>query len=777
MTGSSRATARTRAVLPAEGVGVPPQPDGMVERKMAASDGNGKKGTARSPRVSEKPSSPAKRDVADAELLEDYRLACISRAIDDRETILHKQSRAFFQISGAGHEALLLGLARHLRPAYDWFFPYYRDLALMLGLGVTPYEILLQSVGSADDPASGGRQMPSHWGFVDKNVVTQSSPTGSQCLPAVGCAEAARYMQEQGDALAGSAHADEVVYVSLGDGATSEGEFWESLNTACNLRLPVLFVVEDNGYAISVPVAEQSPGPISELVAGFPGLAVEVVDGCDYVAVREAAERSVAAIRDGKGPCLMHARVTRPHSHSSADNQAKYRCGDELAEEALRDPLVIFERHLAERGVLDSVGAADIRSRARQLVAEVATEALAARRPDPASVTDHVWDLARVTTDVASRRPGEGGLRSSAGSRFDPSSGRRGRSGDEGHGGAGELVAMGEAIRRTLAEAMEQDDRIRVFGEDVADAADAVLAKVDGQGGVFGTTFGLQRHFGTARCYNTPLAEANIVGRAVGQALRGLRPCPEIQFFDYIWPAMQQIKSEAATIRWRSNGAFSCPMVLRVPIGGYITGGAIWHSQSGESIFAHVPGLFVVFPSRAADAAGLLRTALRSGDPVLYLEHKHLLRQGYTKDPFPPPGELIPFGVARTVTTGDDLTIVTWGATVERCRRVAAALEAADEASVEVLDLRTIMPWDHQAVADSVRRTGRLLVVHEDTLTAGFGAEIAAWAAEQCFADLDAPVRRVGAKDTHVAYEPTLERSTLPQVEDIAAAVSALLAW
>ncbi|MDA8391441.1 MAG: dehydrogenase E1 component subunit alpha/beta [Actinomycetota bacterium] len=775
MAAKSQATAQSRVTGVAGRVGAPDHSDRGFG---SGADRNAR--SAGAPAVRRPGESAARRPAGwpDSELLEDYRLACVSRAIDDREVILHKQSRAFFQISGAGHEALLLGLARYLRPGYDWFFPYYRDLALMLGLGVSPYEILLQSVGSADDAASGGRQMPSHWGFVDKNVVTQSSPTGSQCLPAVGCAEAAQYMQQRSHLFVDEVHADEVVYVSLGEGATSEGEFWESLNTACNLRLPVLYVVEDNGYAISVPVAEQSPAPISELVTGFPGLTVEVVDGCDYVAVRDVAERAVAAVRSGNGPWLLHARVTRPHSHSSADNQAKYRCADELAEEAERDPLVVFERHLAARGLLDSTGATEARAQARQLVSEAAAAALAAPRPDPESVTDHVWDLDRVTSGVSVRQDdGLAGARPPGGNHFDPWVGRHARAASSGERTGGEVVAMGEAIRRTLAEALEEDDRVRVFGEDVADAAESVLGKVDGQGGVFGTTFGLQRHFGASRCYNTPLAEANIVGRAVGQAVRGLRPCPEVQFFDYIWPAMQQIKSEAATIRWRSNGAFSCPMVLRVPIGGYITGGAIWHSQCGESIFAHIPGLFVAFPSRAADAAGLLRTALRAADPVLFLEHKHLLRQAYTKDPFPPAGELIPFGVARTVVTGEDLTIVTWGATVERCRRVAASLETADEASVEVIDLRTIMPWDRQAVADSVRRTGRLLVVHEDTLTAGFGAEVAAWAAQECFADLDAPVRRVAAKDTHVAYEPTLERSTLPQVEDIAAAVADLLAW
>ncbi len=688
------------------------------------------------------------RDVPVAEVVEDFRSAVVSRLLDDREIALQKQSRVFFQISGAGHEALLLGLARELRPGSDWFFPYYRDRALMLGLGVTPTQILLQAVGSADDPASGGRQMPCHWGYRWLNVVTQSSPTGSQCLPAVGCAEASRYIARR-DLPGCSAAGDELTYVSLGEGATSEGEFWESLNTACTLHLPVLFVVADNGYAISVPSDEQSPAPISELVAGFRGLAVHAIDGRDYCEVRARAHDIVAHIRAGTGPALVHAQVTRPYSHSSADTQSKYRSVEELAEEAAEDPILQLEQALLAGGVLDEEGVAEIRQDARRCVAEASRAALAARRPDPARVTDNVVMIPEVDPDDQVEPQEAPGV---------------------------EVVALGEAIRRTLAEVMELDERVRVFGEDVADAREAVLANVEGKGGVFGTTAGLQRRFGLARCYNTPLAEANIVGRAVGQALRGLRPVGEIQFFDYIWPAMQQIRSEAATIRWRSNGEFTCPMVLRVPIGGYLTGGAIWHSQCGESIFAHIPGLVVLMPSRAADAAGLLRSALDCEDPVLYLEHKHLLRQPYTRTPMPGPGFRVPIGKGRVVVPGDDLTVVTWGATVEKSRQAAAAL-AGDGASVGVVDLRSIRPWDTELVAETVARTGKVMVVHEDTLTGGFGGEVAAWVAEHCFSELDAPVRRVAALDTHVPYEPSLERAVLPQVDDIVSAAREVLAF
>ncbi|MGH9129634.1 MAG: alpha-ketoacid dehydrogenase subunit alpha/beta, partial [Acidimicrobiales bacterium] len=693
------------------------------------------------------------------ELIADFRLACLSRALDDRELILQTQSRGFFQIAGAGHEALCLGLAHSLRAGHDWFLPYYRDRALMLALGVTPTEMLLQAVGSGADKASGGRQMPCHWGNKDLHVLTASSPTGTQCLPAVGCAEAGRYIGDHAPLPGCSAQPDEVTYVSLGDGATSEGEFWESLNTACNLRLPVLYVVADNGWAISVPASQQTPAPVCELARPWPGLAVHALDGRDYFASRALGARVIEAMRAGAGPALIHATVTRPYSHSASDTQAKYRGAADLADEAAHDPILLMEQALIERGVLDEDAAAAIWADTRRVALAAAFEALAAPRPDPASVTEHVWVLPEVG------EAGGAGL-SRVGS---------------GHGGDGEAdsiskkgVAMGEAIRLALAEVMGADERVRVFGEDVADASEELLGEVDGKGGVFGTTLGLQRTYGSDRCYNTPLAEANIIGRAVGQAMRGLRPCPEIQFFDYIWPAMSQLKSEASTVRWRSAGMFSCPMVVRVPIGGYLTGGAIWHSQSGESIFVHTPGILVAFPSRASDAAGLLRASFACEDPVLFLEHKHLLRQAYTRDPLTGPGHLVGFGKGRYVTRGTDATVVTYGATVQRSVLAAARLEGA---SVEIIDLRSLVPWDSEMVAESVARTGRVLVVHEDSLTCGFGAEVAAWVAEHCFGDLDAPVRRVGAKDTLVAYEPTLEAAILPQVGDIATALDALLEY
>ncbi|SRR5579875_570640 len=689
------------------------------------------------------------------EVLEDYRLALVSRCLDDREITLQKQSRGFFHISGAGHEALCLGTARSLRGGYDWFFPYYRDRALVLALGVKPVELLMQAVGAAADPASGGRQMPSHFSDPKLHIVSQSSPTGSQCLPAVGCAEAGRYITARaGEGLLGCAAADdELTYVSLGEGATSEGEFWESLNTACSLLLPVLYVVADNGYAISVPARQQSPAPISELVKAFPGLAVHRLDGCDYFEVRKKMPAIVSRVRRGEGPALVHATVTRPYSHSSADSQAKYRPRHELEQEAARDPLTLMEAELARAGVLSAGEMAELREQAHALVAAAAKEALAAPRPSPERVKLHLVELPEVA-------PEEEDLPS-----------------EEGPGEPAKLVNLGEAIRLALHEAMAEDVRVRVFGEDVADAPPELLDELEGKGGVFGTTLGLQRKFGEDRCYNTPLAEANIVGRAVGQGLRGLRPVPEIQFFDYIWTAMQQIKSEAATLRWRSFGAWSCPMVLRVPVGGYVAGGAIWHSQSGVAIFAHIPGLVIVMPSRAIDAVGLLRSALTTPGPVMFLEHKHLLRQRFTEGPYPRAGFRVPIGRGRVALAGGDVTVVTYGATVELSLRAAQRVLENTGAGAEVVDLRSIVPWDKELVAESVARTGRLLVVSEDHLTCGFGAEVAAWAGENCFGELDAPVSRVGAADVHVPYEPGLERAVLPQVEDIEEALLRLLAF
>ncbi len=519
----------------------------------------------------------------------------------------------------------------------------------------------------------------------------------------------------------------------------------------------------DNGYAISVRAADQAPAPISELVRGFRGLAITKVDGTDYFASRQKGADAIARVRAGEGPGLIHATVTRPYSHSSQDTQAKYRSAEELETEAGHDPILRFEHQLVRGGVLTHEEAAQIKEEARLSVAASAKQALACARPDPSTVTHNVLAI----PDIPMPAPESAATRTTDAHRSDPLSEPASR---------GEAVGMGDAIRLTLLELMAADERIRVFGEDVADAAEDVVELVEGKGGVFGTTHGLQKTFGISRCYNTPLAEANIVGRGIGQALRGLRPCAEIQFFDYIWPAMHQIRAEAATARWRSQGDFTVPLVIRTAIGGYVQGGSLWHSQSGESIFTHIPGLIVIFPSRVRDAVGLLRAAFRCEDPVLFLEHKHLLRQKYAMDPFPQPGYVLPLGKAATVREGRDLSIVTWGATVQKSVEAAEKM-AVDGISVEVVDLRTLSPWDREAVAETVARTSKLLVVHEDILTSGFGGEVAAWAGEHCYSDLDGPIRRVAATDTFVAYEPTLEKAILPQTADIERAARELAAF
>jgi 2-oxoisovalerate dehydrogenase E1 component len=696
------------------------------------------------------------RTLSKADLLDIYRLMLLSRRIDDREIQLKRQNRIFFQISGAGHEGVLAAAAKVFRPAYDWFYTYYRDRALCLGLGMTPTEMLFSAVGAEDDPNSGGRQMPSHFGHKALNIVSASSPTGTQFLQAVGCAEAwLRYSKVQGmaDSVFGP-HGDEVVLVTCGDGTTSEGEFWEALSNACTLRLPLVFLVEDNGYAISVPVEVNTPGgSISKLVTGFPGLDIQEVDGCDPIASFEVMQRAVDYCRARKGPALVHAHVIRPYSHSLSDDEVLYRPPAERMADAERDPVTRFPVRLVAEGLATEAEIEGIRAQVEEEIGLAVDAALAAPQPATETIYRYVY-----SPDVD---PTSEGFDTEDDPRF-----------------AGDPTTMVDLLNACLKDEMARDPRIVVFGEDVADASRAqYLDQVKGKGGVFKVTWGLQRAFSSDRVYNSPLAEASIVGRAIGLAARGLKPVVEIQFFDYIWPAYMQLRNELALMRWRSNNSFAAPVVVRVTYGGYLKGGAIYHSQTGAAVFTGVPGLRVVCPATALDANGLLRTAIRCDDPVLFLEHKHLYRQTYNKAPNPGPNFMIPFGKAKVVREGSDVTVVTYGAVVQRA--IVAAKEFADRTghSAEVLDLRSLSPVDWEAVFASVRKTSRVIVAYEDSLSWGYGAEIAARIAGEAFEWLDAPVRRVASTDTFVAYAPDLEDAILPQVPDLVSAMTDIMEY
>jgi 2-oxoisovalerate dehydrogenase E1 component len=698
------------------------------------------------------------------QLIRMYRLMYLSRRTDDREVLLKRQQKIFFQISGAGHEALLVAAGMALKPGYDWFYPYYRDRALCLALGQTVEEQLLQSVGAASDPSSGGRQMPSHWSIRRLNIVSQSSSVTTQCLQAVGCAEASRYLsthpaaaeQRPGDYSAFKAtqfHGDEVVYVSLGEGATSEGEFWEAMSSASSMRLPVLFVIEDNGYAISVPVEVNTPGGnISRLVANFPNFYFAEVDGTDPIESYSAFAQAVQHCRSGKGPAFVHGHVIRQYSHSFSDDENLYRSEAERKRDAALDPLPKLQMRLLRDGILDPTAINRLEREVDEEVRSAAEKVLRATLPETSSIKRHVYSEDLDATSEVFSSPAV-------------------------HTPDAQERTMADLINLCLKDEMQRDPRIVLFGQDVADTShDQELRDglVKGKGGVFKLTAGLQREFGPDRVYNGRLAEADIVGRAVGMATRGLKPVVEIQFFDYIWPAMHQLRNELSLLRWRSNGVYSSPAVIRVAIGGYLTGGSIYHSQCGESLFTHTPGIRVVFPSNALDANGLLRTAIRCDDPVLFFEHKRLYRETYGRAPYPGPDYAIPFGKANLVRTGKDITVITYGAVVPRALRAAQQASSQLGLEVELLDLRTLSPYDWEAIATSVEKTGRVIVAHEDMLSWGYGAEIAARIADELFDYLDAPVKRVAAMDTFVAYQPILEDAILPQPEDLFRAIAEL---
>ena len=678
------------------------------------------------------------------DLIRAYRAMYMARRLDDREILLKRQNRIFFQISGAGHEAVQVAAGLVFRPAHDWFYLYYRDRALALMLGITAEQMLLGAVGAAIDPASGGRQMPSHWSSPQLHVVSGSSPTGTHFLQAAGCAQAYRYLDPA---------SDEITLMCSGEGATSEGEFWEAMNAACLDSLPVVFLIEDNGYAISVPVEKQTAGGnISQLLAGFPNLKRVEVDGTDFLASFHALAEAAAYARARRGPALVHAAVIRPYSHSLSDDERLYKTPAEREAEEARDPFIKFPEWLVSEGVLDRHGLQVLVHEVDTEIQEATARALRADPPASGSALLHLYS-----------------------GKIDPASEQFQ---SEPHFG-GEPRTMVDEINLTLSEEMARNPRVIVFGEDVADCSrEANLAEVKGKGGVFKATAGLQVKYGCQRSFNTPLAEAAIIGRAIGLATRGLKPVPEIQFFDYIWPAMMQMRDELATLRWRSNDAFSAPVVIRVAIGGYLNGGAIYHSQCGEVIFTHIPGLRVVMPSNALDACGLLRTALRADDPVLFLEHKRLYREPYNRSQHPGPEYTIPFGKAKVVKNGQNLTVITYGAVVQKMLQAAAQVEQHYPGqTIEIIDLRTLSPYDWDAIRASVEKTSRVLIAHEDCLAWGYGAELAARISAELFDRLDAPVGRVGALDTWVGYNPQLENEILPQVENLVAEAERLLQY
>ena len=683
------------------------------------------------------------------QLLTFYRTMFAARRTDDQEILLKRQNKIFFQISGAGHEAVQVAIAAHLRPGSDWFYLYYRDRALSQALGMTPYEHLLQAVAAESDPSSGGRQMPSHWGHRDLRIVSTSSPTGTQFLQSVGAAEAgyrAMLSQEMRAAIEEFAD-DEVVLCTTGEGQTSQGEFWEALLTATNLKLPVVFLVEDNGYAISVPVEVNTPGGnISALLRSFPNLYIEEVDGTDVIASYEAAGRVVDYARQRKGPSLLHAKVVRPYSHSMSDDERMYRPEAEREIDAQRDPIVLLRKRLIEDKLATAEQLDELEADVQREIQEASDRAIEQPQPPVETATKYLFS---PDVDPTSKD-------------FDTE--------DNPQFEGGELT-MVDLLNACMRDEMERDPRIVMFGEDVADCSrEEALDEVKGKGGVFKVTYGLQRRFGGKRVFNSPLAEANIVGRAVGMATRGLKPVVEIQFFDYIWTAMMQIRDELATMRYRSGGNWKSPVVIRVAYGGYLKGGAIYHSQTGETLFTHTPGLHVVLPSNAVDANGLLRTAIRSDDPVIFLEHKHLYRQVYNKGRYPGKDFMIPLGKAKVVREGKDVTVIAAGALVKRSLD-AAKVVAERGIDVEVIDLRSLIPLDMETIGASVRKTNKVVIAHEDSLSWGLGSEIAARIADEFFPWLDAPVKRVAAMDTWVAYSPQLEDVILPQVDNVVSAI------
>ncbi len=661
------------------------------------------------------------------DLIKLYHNMLRTRYLDDKMLTMVKQGKSSIHIGGSGHEAIQTAVAFSLKPASDWAYPYYRDLAFVLQYGVTPQEVLLNFLGRADDPSSGGRQMPHHYGHRSLRIVTQSSPTGTQFLQAVGCALGARRENK-----------NEIIYVSSGEGTTAQGDFYEALNWAARDALPVLFVIQNNKYAISVPVATQiAGGSIHSLTSGYTGLNRFMVDGTDLLESLRTAQQAVKMVRGGRGPALIEASTVRLLAHSSSDADKKYRSEQDIKKDRLLDPIPKLETWLLKQKMLNDREIADIRLTVKNEIDQAAEEAEQMPLPQKETVTHFIFNPEPLKNTDNNPRPV----------------------------GSAQNIVLVDAINHALKEEMSRNDRMFIFGQDVA----------DGKGGVFTATSGLSTKFGPLRCFNAPLAESSIVGVAIGMAVRGLKPVIEIQFGDYIWTAMMQIRNELTTIRWRSNNSWTCPVVIRVPVGGYIHGG-LCHSQNIEGFFSHMPGLKIAYPAMADDAKGLLKYAIRSEDPVLFLEHKGLYRQSYAAAPEPAEDYLLPFGQAKICLAGKDATLVTYGALVQKSLEAARILKQQGP-EIEVIDIRTIVPLDLETIRLSVKKTSKVLVAHEDSLFQGFGAEIAAQIAESSFEHLDAPVKRLAGKDTPIGFSPVLENTILPQTADIVTALQNLLAY
>ncbi|MEE9224708.1 MAG: thiamine pyrophosphate-dependent enzyme [Bacteroidota bacterium] len=657
-------------------------------------------------------------------LLAAYQNMLLARRMDEKMLLLLKQGKVFFHIGVSGHEAIQTAVALALRPGFDWAYPYYRGLAFSLQLGVSVDDVLLNALHRAADPSTGGRQMPAHYGDRKLRIPTQSSPTGTQYLQAVGTA--------MGVAKDGS---EEVVYVSSGEGSTSEGEFHEAVNWASRERYPVIFCIENNKWAISVPISDQVAGDsVYEMTAGYRGLNRYLVDGTNFLECYKVAVEAIEKARRGEGPALIDADVVRLLPHSSSDDHSKYRSKEDIEADRRRDPILSFERYLIEQGILAEAESEHMRHEIIQRVDEAADRAENEPLPDPTTAVMYVYSPSPMVSKEGFVEPEH----------------------------SGQKIVMVDAVNHALAEEMERNPRMLIYGQDVAGR----------KGGVFTATKGLTEKFGPERVFNSPLAEASIVGTATGLALRGHKPVVEVQFGDYIWPAMMQLKNELAMYRYRSHNTWSCPVVVRVAVGGYIHGGH-YHSQNIESIFLHCPGLRIVYPSTAADVKGLLKTACREEDPVLFLEHKGMYRQSFAGSPEPDADYLLPFGLAKVVREGEDITIITYGMMVQRSLEAARKLEDQG-VSVEVVDLRTLNPLDEETMLNSAKKTGKVLIVHEDTRTTGFGGDLAAIIMENAFQYLDGPVLRVASKDAPIPYSPPLESAVLVQERDITKALEEL---